>query len=248
MKRTSNILVPIDFSPCSENALAFAIQLSDKIKANLLLLNVPHLDVSKMENPISASREVEEKIRYSKKRIVEVFNKVAESVHATLDEVPSFITNIEIGKVEVTISEVAVRNKADYIVMGTQGENSTLDKYLGSVASNVLKNSPCSVIVVPKKSKFIKKAAIAYATDFSEADPFEIWKTIKLFKPFQPEIKCVHFNQNQDNNDAKIKELEFYFSETAPELKVEFYDLPVNDKVEDMNDFIDDHNITMLAM
>jgi nucleotide-binding universal stress UspA family protein len=248
MKRTINILVPIDFSTCSENALEFAIQLADKIKANLLLLNVPHLDISKMESPISASLEVEEKIGYSKKRIVEVFNKAVESVHTTLEEVPSFLINIEIGKVEVTICEVAERNKVDYIVMGTQGENSTFDKYLGSVASNVLKKSPCPVIVIPNKSRFAKKAVIAYATDFSDADPFEIWKTIKLFEPFKPNIKCVHFNQKQENNDSKIKKLELYFSETAPELKVDFYDLQVKDKVKDMNDFIDDHNINMLVM
>ncbi len=248
MKRVIKILVPIDFSACSENALVFAMQLADKIKANLLLLNVPYFDSSNMENPISTSLAVKEQIGQSRKRIVKTIQKVTENVRSSLDKAPSIQTNIEMGKVEATICDVAARRQVDYIVMGTQGENSTLDKYLGSVASNVLKNAPCPVIVIPEKTEFAKKVIIGYATDFSDADPFEIWRAMKLFKPFEPKIKCVHFNEKQGYNEDKIKELEFYFAETAPELNVEFYSLPVKDKVKDMNDFIEQHNINMLVM
>lgn len=36
-----SILVPIDFSACSENALVFAIQLAAKIQATIEVLNMP---------------------------------------------------------------------------------------------------------------------------------------------------------------------------------------------------------------
>lgn len=248
MKKVTKILVPLDFSACSENALAFAMQLADKIKADLLLLNVPSFDGGNMENPISASLGVEEKIRQSRKQILESIRKATDDVGASLDEVPSIQTDIEMGNVEAIICDVAKRNETDYIVMGTQGENSTSDKYLGSVASNVLKNSPCPVIVVPGNAEFSKKMVVGYATEFSDADPFEIWRAMKLFKPFQPEFKCVHFNEKQVYNRDKIRELELYFTETAPEINVEFYSLPVKDKVKDINDFIEEHNINMLVM
>lgn len=248
MKKVTKILVPIDFSECSENALAFAMQLADKIKANLILLNVLNFDAGSMENFAFVVDEAENQTEQSRIRIHKSIKKVTENIRASLDEAPSIQTNIEIGNVEAKICEVALKNEVDYIVMGTQGENSALDKYLGSVASNVLKNAPCSVMVIPENTELAKKLVLGYATDFSDADPFEIWKAMTLFKPFQPTIKCVHFNEQQVDDEDKIKELERYFSETSPELNVELYSLQVEDKVKDMNDFIEEHNINTLVM
>lgn len=248
MERVIKILVPIDFSECSENSLAFAIQLADKIKAHLILLNVLKFDSGSMENFAHVTDELEIQTEQSRINIIKSIQKVTENVRASIDETPAIRTNVEIGNVEATICDVASRNQVDYVIMGTQGENSALDKYLGSVASNVLKKAPCPVMVIPENVELSKKLVLGYATDFLDADPFEIWKAMKLFKPFQPIIKCVHFNEKQVYNEDKIKELEVYFAETAPELNVELYSLPVKDKITDMNNFIEEHNINMLVM
>jgi len=248
MKITTKILVPVDFSKCSENALSFAIALADKIKANIEVLYVQAIDTSNMENPVIGLTVIQEQISQSRKRLIKFVQNATENIRSTLGEHPSIQNNIEIGRIEATICNVATEKEIDYILMGTQGENSTLDKYLGSVASNVIKNAPCPVLVIPENSDFEKKLVIGYATELMDADPFEIWKTIKLFKPFQPEIKCVHFKEKQDNKEDKIKEMEHYFSETAPEINIEFYSLSVKDKVNDMNDFIIEHNVDILVM
>lgn len=248
MERVIKILVPIDFSSCSENALLYAMQLANKIKAHIWVLHVPSFDTSNMSNPISASVEVEKQISRSRKRLIQSVQKVTKSTLLSLNETPPIQTNIAMGKIEATISDEAVKNQVDYIVMGTQGENSTIDKYLGSVASNVLKSAPCSVMIIPEKSEFSKKLNIGYAVDLLDAETFEIWKEVKLFKPFQPEIKCIYFNDQQINIEDKVKELEIHFAQTAPELNVKFYSLPVKDKVKDMNDFIVEHDINMLVM
>ena len=248
MERIAKILVPVDFSDCSENALVYAMQLAYKIKANILALHVTPPAMSDMGSPGSASVVVKEQISQSRKRLNLFVQKATKSIRLTLDETPSIQTDIEMGRVEATICDEAARSQVDYIVMGTQGENSTLDKYLGSVASNVLKNAPCQVIVIPENTEFEKQLVIGYATDFSDADPFEIWRVMKLFKPFQPKIKCVHFNERQVDNEDKMKELEVYFAETAPEFNVELYSLPVKDKIKDMNDFIEEHTINMFVI
>ena len=248
MKKVTKILVPIDFSDCAENALTFAIQLADKIKANLILLNVPHFDGGDRENFAFVIEEIEKRTKRARKLINQSIQKVIEKVGPFLDETPSIQTNIEMGDVEATICNEALKNQVDYIVMGTQGENSTLDKYLGSTASNVLKNAPCPVMIIPEKAEFEKELVIGYATDFSDADPFKIWKVTNLFSSFQFKLKCVHFNEHQVNNEAKIKELERYFAETVPQLDIELFSLPVKDKVKDMNNFAQDQNINMLVM
>ncbi|WP_439152275.1 universal stress protein [Winogradskyella sp.] len=248
MEKTTKILVPIDFSNCSKNALIYTIQIANEISANIQVLNVSSIDTSKVDNSVSSSVAIDEQISLARRRLSKYVQKVTENIHSTLAEMPSIQTSIKIGRIEDTIRDVAVKIEASYIIMGTQGENSTLDKYLGSVASNVLNNAPCPVMVIPENTEFEKKVVMVYATNFLDADPYEIWKAIKLFKPLQPQIKCVHFNEKQVFVEDKIKELETYFAETAPELEAQIYSLPVKDKVKDLNDFIEEHNINMLVM
>ena len=242
------ILVPIDFSNCSKNALIYAKQLANEIGTNLMIINVLYFDTSQMENPISATVMVEEQISLARRRLTKFVQEAIESISSTSDETQSIEMKIEVGRVETAICDEADKNKVDYIIMGTQGENSTLDKYLGSVASNVLKNASCPVMVIPENSKFEKNAAIGYATNFLDADPFEIWKTMKLFQPFQSKMKCVHFSEKNEFDQDRISELASYFSETAPEFKIEFYNRPSKDKVKDMNAFIEEQNIGILVM
>lgn len=248
MKKITKILVPVDFSACSGNALEFALQLADKIKANIQVLHVPLFDSGVGENPVSFTLAIQERIRQSRKQMKHFTKKATESVRVYLDEDPSIQTSIELGKIEFTIRNVAASNEIDYIVMGTQGRKSTLNRYLGSMASNIVKNAPCSVIVIPENAEFNKEIDLGYATDFSEDGPFEIWKAVKLFKPFQPEIKCFHFNAKQVDNVDKIKALKSFFAEAAPELNMKFYNLPVDNKLNYMTNFIENQNINMLVM
>lgn len=248
MQRKTKILVPVDFSTCSETALVYAIQLADKINANILVLNIPNFDTSNMGTPISARFVIEEQISKSRKQLKQFVQKVIEKVSATLAPLPSTQLNIKMGAIEAAICDEASESKANYIIMGTQGEHSTLDKYLGSIAAKVLRNAPCPVMVIPENAKFTKNAVIGYATDFSDADPFEIWKATKLFKPFQSQIKCVHFNEKQISVENKVAELKSYFTDTSPELDVEIHSFVTKDKVKDMNRFADEHGITIMVM
>jgi nucleotide-binding universal stress UspA family protein len=242
--RSINILVPIDFSDCSEKALAFVIQFADKIKANVLVLNVTSIASSRVGNPATALLAVQEQISQAKRRTVESVKKVTESVRSTLDEVPSIEIDVEVGSVESVICDTAAGNEIDYIMMGTQGENSILDKYLGSVASNVLINAPCPVMVIPEKTELPKKIVMGYATDFSDADRVEIRRAVRLFGPFQPEVKCVHFSGEQEFKEDKIIELAQFFAETASELNIEFCSSPVKN----VDEFIGEKDINLLVM
>lgn len=243
-----SILVPIDFSACSENALVFAIRLAAKIKSTIQVLNVSSFNSDGIENPTMVSLAIEEQMERSKKLMKRSIQKTLDSVRASIDRIPTIQANAEMGVVGTKIYDIASNNQSNFIVMGTQGENSILDKYLGSIAANILENAPCPVIVIPESAKFKEKMVLGYATDLQDADPFEIWKSSKLLKSFQPEIRCVHFTEKQVVNKDKMEKLNAYFSEVVPDLKIAFYNLPVKDKVKGMNDFIENQNINMLVM
>lgn len=248
MEKRTKILVPVDFSACSENALIFAIQLAANIKATLQVLHVPLFDSGVGENPVSLSLGIQEQIRESTEQMKNFIKKATENALVNLDQIPAIQTSIELGKVELTILDEAVNNKIDYIIMGTQGERSTIDRYLGTMASSIVKNALCPVLVIPENAKFRKEMELGYATDFSEVPPFEIGKAVKLFKPIQSTLKCVHFNEKQTDVLDKVSAFKSYFAEIAPELNLEFYNLPVSNTVQYMNSFIEDQHIDMLVM
>ena len=249
MENTTTILVPLDFSKCSENALAVAVQLADKIHSKIIALHVVHLtDGGGMENFAFVPDDYQLKTEIAQKGLDESIASMVKLVRRNLSQDPDIDTLIEVGAVETTICEAAEKHKVDYIIMGTQGEVSVLDKYMGSTAYNVIKHAPCPVMAIPENANLPQNLVLGYATDFSAADVYEIWKSTRMFRPFKPIVKCVHFYESATEDTSRMKELELYFKETNPDLDVELFNLPIHDKLKDMNNFIKREHINVFIM
>lgn len=248
MARLKKILVPVDFSDCSENALVYAIRLANKINATIDVFHVAGYDAPPLDYPVLVTLATEEKIKAATELMKKTIKKATHRAKEFLSQLPQVQTNIEIGIPDVQICEAAKSKKIDYIIMGTQGQNSTWDKYLGSNAASVLKNAPCPVFVIPEKARFKSKAIMGYATNFLDADPFEIWKATQFLEPLKPKVIGVHLNENKNVVTNKMDEFAKYFKSNAPKLDISFFSEPVEDKVEDLNDFIDEKNINVMVM
>lgn len=249
METATTILVPLDFSKCSENALAIAIQLADKIHSKIIVLNVLKVnDGGAMENFAFVADDYKVRTELAQKGLDQSIESVTKMLKRNLSEEPEIETLIEVGGIETTICEAAEKRKVDYIVMGTQGEVSVIDRYMGSVAYNVIKHAPCPVMAIPENANLPQNIVLGYATDFSGADVFEIWKSTRMFRPFHPIVKCVHFYEKDGEDIKKMEELEQYFKETNPDLKVELFNLPTFDRLKDLINFITREQVNIFVM
>lgn len=249
MQKTKKILVPIDFSSCSENALAYAIRLADKIKATVYLLNVTTVDIEGTGNPYVVEMDVEEKKEAARQSLNNSLLVVKKNVSQFLERFPEIETIIEIGSASLMISEIVKRDQLDFIVMGTQGENSIADRLLGSTASTAVKHAPCPLIIIPEGASFQSAIIMGYASNLFNADPFGIWTATKLIRPIQPiAIHCIHFSEKQKYMNDKLDEFKAFFADNAPDSSIYFYSVRTEDKVEDLNDFIIRHNINLMVM
>ena len=59
MKKKIKILIPIDFSNCSDNALAYGIRLADKLDATVEVLHVATPDSIPMDYPSFVGQNVQ---------------------------------------------------------------------------------------------------------------------------------------------------------------------------------------------
>lgn len=249
IQKIKKILVPIDFSSCSENALIYATKLATKINAVIHVLHVATVEVGKTENPSTVKLIIEEKINSTRHSlqyaISEVINKISQSVEVN----PKVKTVIEFGSAPLMISEIAKRNQIDCIVMGTQGENSVSDRLLGTTTSSVIKSALCPLFIIPERAAFQSSIIMGYASNLINADPFEIWKATHLIKPIKPiAIHSVHFSNQQENFDKKLIEFKAFFSEKMPDLEVNLHNVRFNNKVKSLNDFIIQHDINLMVM
>ena len=136
---SKRILVPVDGSPQSEDALGFAAE--EWPEATLELLHV----IDPVEAGYSAGRVPstgEEWYDSAKERAEEYFEQARGLVG---NEVT---TRTEVGRPAATIVDVAEMDEVDMVVIGSHGRKGISRILLGSVAEHVVRESPVPVTIV----------------------------------------------------------------------------------------------------
>jgi len=149
------ILVPIDFSPCSEEAFRVALTLAKTFEAELLLLHVIDTGTLATFNqmgllavPSDASgqkRRLRHHARLNVRRLLE--SEAAKGMTVT--------RLILEGGPFVEIAKTARMEKVDLVVMGSYGGSAgNVDKiFFGSTAEKVVRTAGCPVLTVPLSPK-----------------------------------------------------------------------------------------------
>ncbi|MFK8103133.1 MAG: universal stress protein [Saprospiraceae bacterium] len=153
-----------------------------------------------------------------------------------IENVPIIHTAFEIGDPEAIIERYAKEKAFDFIFIGTRDKHGAMDKILGSVAINVMKDAPCPVFVIPEFAAYRTTTIVTYATNLEEVDPYEIWRVSKLLAPFNPIIRCVHFEKETGAEKTAIdmETLKSFFSDNAPALQITFHEIATDNKVDSM--------------
>lgn len=160
------VLVAIDFSPASREALAFALPLIKEFQAELHLAHVFAADYplsSMAALPLIVPEiEVESRVRSHLERVAETEAAVIrrENVHALK------------GRPFEEIGRLARALRIDLIVTATRGRTGLKHLALGSTAERLVRHAPCPVLVVHPRGGAVKRRRpsfqkILVPTDFS---------------------------------------------------------------------------------
>jgi nucleotide-binding universal stress UspA family protein len=143
MIKIKRVLVPIDFSEFSDRALNYAKEICEKFDAELHLLHVLEVIVSTpqftMGLAIPAREEESEKL---------VLEKMAELPGENWAADRAVVRHTAHGAPFVQIVKYAKENDIDILIIGTHGRTGLSHVFMGSVAENVVRQSPCPVLVV----------------------------------------------------------------------------------------------------
>jgi nucleotide-binding universal stress UspA family protein len=145
MPAYKRILVPVDGSSCSENAVKTAVDISARYEAELHTIFV----ISDMV--------VENFKRLGKGQAKEVLDSLKDEGRKYFRDVKDtakgwnlkVVEGIREGFPADEIVTYAKKNKIDLIVMGTHGRRVGTRPLIGSTADRVIHLAPCPILIVP---------------------------------------------------------------------------------------------------
>ena len=145
-----NILVPLDFSESSLNALETAIVIARQHSASILLLNVVDTRLMFGFSGVSyiSEKTIERIAKVSAKMLASVVENVKQKHQLTCTAL------VKVGLVPLSIINAAFDNKSDLIVLGTHGVSGFRDLFIGTTAQEVVKIATCPVLTVPGNRKW----------------------------------------------------------------------------------------------
>lgn len=164
----NKILVPTDFSDCSETAISFALEMAIDFSAHLYLMH-------SQKSPFSMASE----------RLVELImnNERFQGVKTS--------TLTEIGDPGPSILRQSKEVQADVLIMGSKGSSGSRN-FLGSTTAEVISQSNVPVLAVPQNNTYSGFEDIVFMTDFKEGDVPALKDMLDWARHFNAALHVLH--------------------------------------------------------
>lgn len=236
------ILVPLNFSPVSANALEYAVEMAKLMKAELILLHVIHVPVAPIEElittPVFYDLEIEclQNLRTERAKIYQNHGRSLK-IQCHCRE----------GYVVDQINGFAREKQVDLIVLGMKSAG-LIDEMLGRVTGPLLRNAWCPVLSIDMNVRFRPIRRILLASDFkeTESDILSLLKT--LIRQLDARLYIVNVVPEPDpvlTVDEAANKL--MLAHALEGCDFTFFDTRHVDVVEGINHFVHTHRIDMVA-
>lgn len=184
------ILFPTDFSPTANNAFIYALQLANALNAKIVVLYVAtHLNDKEMNDLLLCE------YRNEKMSLLKNLAHDADLTHIPFE----FI--YEKGDLLFAILENAKTERMDYIVMGTNGENSLGRKFFGSNTMNVINNALIPVLVIPNAIMYNPNRNFGFATKFEEEEQQALDQMLLVTSRYNKKLYIGHVENKLMTNE-----------------------------------------------
>jgi nucleotide-binding universal stress UspA family protein len=183
-----NILFATDFSAASDGAAPIAIEIARRYGAKVYGVHVNSFDVYTAAAPTAWAAMAEAAERENK----EDARRLSEQLEGIEHEVV-----IGEGNIWEVMSDLIQKREIDLVVLGTRGRTGIEKVLLGSVAEEILRQSPCPVLTVGPhvnlwSDKEPKMREILYATDLEAEYPVATPYALSMAQENQAHLVLLH--------------------------------------------------------
>ncbi len=188
------VLLPVDFSKNSWNAVFTALKLYDRISCHFILLHAYQAQLGdlKAETLEQKMWSVFEELKREAEEKVSKMIDYLEREHENRKH--SFSGSCIQGELLTAVRTVLEKEPIDLIVMGTQGASGAARIFMGSNTVRVLRkvrNRP--ILVVPGTFDFQRLNSVVFPTDFMRAyEPAELQPLTELLQQWEATLHVVY--------------------------------------------------------
>ncbi|MEO6133264.1 MAG: universal stress protein [Saprospiraceae bacterium] len=186
----NHIIVPVDLSGNSKDALRYAAQLAQHAGTDLMIVHC-YTQLQKTVKSVAGPAENEkDPLKWILKRIKKIKSKY-----------PTLPVDFRIIKGDTldSLKKIIENLKSDIVVMGTQGMGQNEETYLGSTSGALVKTTDIPVILIPPGFKFNGIDRIVFAAK----DTFvrymgALEPIISINQIFKPHVQLLHLGEQPD--------------------------------------------------
>ena len=238
-----NILVPIDFSPASQNAARYAVSLARAFDATVYVFNA-------VLPPVLIDDSILASVMVTQAEIVAENNKLIEQEIETLSKEYSVTIKglVREGYTSKMIPELAAENNIDVIVMGMKGEGKSISIF-GSTTTTTIRKSNYPVLVIPEHARYQPITNITLASDFDteiEIDRYAV--LLALAEKFTAKINIINIQKKNSSLNPGESVGKKQTSRALSGYNHQFHTLNENSVAEGINQFIEMNHTDILAM
>lgn len=241
------ILVPVDFSFCSLDALRYAKCLADDLGFSL---KVTHIYTGNLNTNTSMT------LRPGKNR----HESMEERLEEFVEELKGPLNSSVISKTKIE-TEAILAMSASYklleltkdedvamVVMGTTGVGNVIDKLLGSISSAVAQRAKCPVILVPEGQTYKSFESVLLASNYESANEEMIQQVIDFGNVFRASMHFVHIDENDNYERLEDTIFEKLFEKGDPAFSFNIVNLKNVSVMKGLTQYASENDIDLIVL
>jgi nucleotide-binding universal stress UspA family protein len=215
------ILVPVDFSEPSANALQVAAKIAKQQQAEIVVLHMLGLSEAVMtKNETQEFEEAKFYMELAKKR----FQTFLDKPYLRGIKIKKIVQNYKVFK---ELNKVSKEQNVDLIVMGSHGTSGFNEYFGGSNTAKVVRTSDVPVLIIKAPSPNFDIKRVLFACSFND-DSVLAFKNVEAFaQRFSARLSLLYINTPYDDflstSEAEARISDFLVKAGEKVRKVEIY-------------------------
>ncbi len=245
MKR---IILPTDFSDNAYNAICYAINLFKDDECTFYLLHTYTPAIYQAEYVLHSPGQIGLGDIYQENSLTELNDLKKRLIAEFNNKNHTFMVHSAFNTLVEEIVETSKNEKADMVIMGTQGATGAKEILIGTNTVHVIKKACCPVIAIPPNFKYENPKEILFPTDLGINYQEEQLRELEyLAKHHISRIDIMHVSAGYDLTDIQLKnkaKLDKIFSNIAHL----FHEMPNQEVITAINNFQQRNKVNLLVM
>ncbi|WP_422079527.1 universal stress protein [Ulvibacterium sp.] len=234
MKR---IILPTDFSDNAYNAIQYALKLFKEKECTFYLLHTYTPAIYHSEYMLHSPGQIGLGDLYQTDTMVQL-EELRDRIHREFKNPKhTFFLHSAFNTLVDEISDTIENEKADLVIMGTQGATGAKEILIGTNSVHVIKKATCPVILVPSSFEYEKPKEILFPTDYEvDYQQEHLQELVDIAREHMSRIEVLHVSQGLDLNEEQLthkKKLNAILTDVAHL----FHDLPQQQIITAINNF-----------